>query len=1119
LWAIAVVTIAIVVGSPGTAGAADSNLIASGDWGDPNIWSTDGLPGADDRAQPGGGFTVDFTAASGDQTIGSMWTHTATINISGDKTLTSTGTVSLAWAGRTVINQSGATFRAGFLEVLSTSHGDSTVDYTQTGGQLVVDSNMFFGTMCCGSRIREANYTISGTSSLNVGNELAFATGMFGGSLNWSKNVFTVVGADATINVGNGLRISDQSAIIGFTTIAFEAGATDVSPINVTGPVTLNEGLEVNLAAYTTDAAEIVLIANDDVDAIAGVFASVSITPTASGRTYTLVYTGGDGNDVSLLGKLTWDSTANDWGSAHWDDGTAGPLVAPTDGLGMTVEGGTSTVTGTHSAYSLDIAGGTVAIGATGDLTVARLNLGAGAGVSGTVGGKLTVTDTMTVTADADLTAMDGSLSAGKVSVTNGATLTIDQALTPTVLSLTDGGGVALSGAGSIQASSQYTLRNVTTDLDLGGAAALFAGGGLGVSELTVVNGTSSYAGKTHIGRGVLRVGNPGNVLNIGAGYLEFDSDDTIAASILESSGTIERTIGTGNGQVSWLDNGGFAAFGGDLTVTLARNDAQALPLDWSSGDNGFGNNALQMGSATATHTVTLTNDIELDGNRIITTFDNPALSTDVAVISGNISQNSATPRTLTKQGQGTLWLAGEANTYTGPTQIWGGKDPWSSVLRAVDPVTAEYNLDPNSRIRFISGSMSIRGGTLETCGDVWFDIGTGAGNVEFEAHGGFSAWGPAGEDLTITLNGGATIAWGDNTAAGGLNGRNLYMTSPTSNAAVFMTNDIDGGGGTRHIYAQNNPNSDADRTVFLGGLSNIANLRVHSKEELDGSYAFEHGIVEFAGGVSTTGYVQAEHHGHIRVTGTVDAGTEVRIIDNSKLSGSGTINATRTYVQNGSAIAPGAGIGTLTFDSGELELQDGSMYEFELGAPSAPGLQDGNDLIDVAGDLDLQGGWRLVVSDLGGLVPLATDRIPLFTYAGNLISLGAPDVDATALDTETWTLGVLTVADDAAGMVYLTGLSGGTSAAIPGDASGDGFVDDNDLAVLLGNWEADPGTITTWQLGDFTDDTDVDDDDLAVLLGNWTGPPPGGAAVPEPVSAILLLIGAPVAAWRRRRK
>jgi len=102
---------------------------------------------------------------------------------------------------------------------------------------------------------------------------------------------------------------------------------------------------------------------------------------------------------------------------------------------------------------------------------------------------------------------------------------------------------------------------------------------------------------------------------------------------------------------------------------------------------------------------------------------------------------------------------------------------------------------------------------------------------------------------------------------------------------------------------------------------------------------------------------------------------------------------------------------------------------------------------------------------------------------------------------------------DDGSGRGYLfdtatdlpsgDGTAGGDAVfyigSLPADATGDGRIGDDDLAVLLGNWETGSAVNSPSSRGDFTLDTDVDDDDLAVLLANW------GSALddlPAPVAA-----------------
>ncbi|MCH8044517.1 MAG: PEP-CTERM sorting domain-containing protein [Planctomycetes bacterium] len=98
-----------------------------------------------------------------------------------------------------------------------------------------------------------------------------------------------------------------------------------------------------------------------------------------------------------------------------------------------------------------------------------------------------------------------------------------------------------------------------------------------------------------------------------------------------------------------------------------------------------------------------------------------------------------------------------------------------------------------------------------------------------------------------------------------------------------------------------------------------------------------------------------------------------------------------------------------------------------------------------------------------------------------------------------------------------------GTS--ILSDLTGNGFVDFEDLTVLLANWNkevgADAGNLVN------ADTTPVNFEDLTVLLADWTGPGPAGSpeaalgdnAVPEPSTLLLALLATLGLSFYRRRR
>jgi len=72
----------------------------------------------------------------------------------------------------------------------------------------------------------------------------------------------------------------------------------------------------------------------------------------------------------------------------------------------------------------------------------------------------------------------------------------------------------------------------------------------------------------------------------------------------------------------------------------------------------------------------------------------------------------------------------------------------------------------------------------------------------------------------------------------------------------------------------------------------------------------------------------------------------------------------------------------------------------------------------------------------------------------------------------------------------------------LPGDADGDGTVDEDDASALAANWLKQSGA--TWAEGDFNDDGVVDDADATILAANWQVSVT--ASVPEPTMSVLLL-------------
>lgn len=345
----------------------------------------------------------------------------------------------------------------------------------------------------------------------------------------------------------------------------------------------------------------------------------------------------------------------------------------------------------------------------------------------------------------------------------NGGTLSFGALTSATFGGLAGAQSLALANASSAAVALTAGANNASTTYSgaLSGIGSLIKSG-TGTLTLT---GANTHSGVTTLTAGTLVLGNadalsPNSNLRFNGGVLG------ITATSLSDFAT-----GTGGGQVQWTAAGGFAAFGGNRSVTLNAGAA----LTWGSG--GFNPTTLALGAATSDGAITFANAIDLGASNRTLQVNNGTPALD-AVLSGDLSGAGGG---LIKTGAGMLQITG-AVSYTGATQINGGALLFTGTPSAT------------SNIQFGGGVIAIGTGAPTD-----YTLGTGGGAVRWSAAsstGGFAAY---GANRTVTLNAGANLTWASTTNFAGTSGI-LLLGNSASDATTIFANNIAFGTAARTV-------------------------------------------------------------------------------------------------------------------------------------------------------------------------------------------------------------------------------------------------------------------------------------------------------------------------------
>lgn len=847
-----------------------------------------------------------------------------------------TATFVKAGTGNLILSQAGTdlgnvTFdvQAGKLVANNPSCIGGAANVQLSGGQWLLSTTAADGTYNTALTVTQNSTLTAGVSV--AGGTPAVILGSSGKALTVQNGkILTLATSDGySLAIDNSITLQDSA------TLTANLGSVN---INIVGGSTLTmaSGSTINLSAgtLTTDKALDVYNLN---------LTGGLLTQTGSGANKNLTVRGTlTLNNAATNLNLTGATLTTDPGATiNLVNGTLTTASALTVG-NLTVEtGGTLNLTGTGADRNVSIATNLRLVNETLNLTGSTLNVGnrieLRSGTSLTFANNVTtnqvyLNEASSLIAGANLTAngqveiyagstadFSGYTFTTSQTGTNlyvsgsGSRLTVTNPLTMNILEVADGGVLA---APSVRIHDRIRVDRGTHAFNVEGnrtaAYMQVRGGGwerslaAGASYDVVLTGINTLPNQIQIHDATVLVAHEGVGLSPSATLRFYNG-------IIGTNGTFNREIGSNDGQpkVYWDSYGGFAAYGGDLTVSLKpAGGVVGGDLTWNSNTLGFNNQALYLNSSHASGNVTLTNNILVNGGGVFL-VEGGTTGNKLSTLTGTLTG----AQQLDKQGRGILVLGGTNSDYSGTVLIRRGVIDVGTNATGLGTGWVQFYAD--------SADSYYRGAILQANGTLARSLGWNTpGMIGWDNNGGgFAA---RGGPLNVTLNSGAQVSWnGDPT---GFRGRRLMFGSGSADNTVTLTNNIDANSTYRYIHVFDNPNSANDKAVLSGTLTNLPGFEKRGD-----------GVLEISTLTTTEGNpVRIYEGGTLKVNGNLQIGTvmtgfrssqPLEIYDGSRVETTGKLTLSTLSIALSAASTQG--FSTLVvggnFNANAADLQSGN--------------------------------------------------------------------------------------------------------------------------------------------------------------------------------------------------